>query len=73
MSLGLFAAVVIELERRSPERVSVDELATYAAVSADAVQSVLVDIHQQGHCVLFRGWPITTVDGAQWLEHPACA
>lgn len=72
MSLGLFAAIVIELERRAAERVAVCELAQYAAVSEHAVLCVLSDMHSQGHCVLFFGLRDQVV-GAQWLEKPPCA
>jgi hypothetical protein len=72
MSLALFATIVIELERRSAERVAVCELAEYAAVSEHAVLCVLADMHSQGHCVLFFGLPGQVV-GAQWMERPACA
>jgi hypothetical protein len=72
MSLGLFAAIVVELERRSPERLSVCELAQYAAVSEHEVLGVLVDIHSQGHCLLFHSFPGLVV-GAQWLEGLPCA
>lgn len=71
MSLGLFAAIVIELERRASERVSVDELAQYAAVTEHQVRCVLADIHSQGHCVLFHALPGQVV-GAQWLQEAAC-
>ncbi len=72
MSLGLFAAIVIELERRAADRVSVCELAEYAQVSEHAVLGVLRDIHSQGHCVLFYALRDQVV-GAQWLESVPCA
>ena len=72
MSLGLFAAIVIELERRAADRVSVCELAEYAAVTEYAVRCVLWDIHSQGHCNLFHALPGQIV-GAQWRESVPCA
>ncbi|HRD84326.1 MAG TPA: hypothetical protein PLF63_04050 [Rubrivivax sp.] len=72
MSLALMAAIIIELERRKLERVSVSELAAYTGVAARDVTAVLLDIHNQGHCVLYAAGPVA-VAAAQWLETPACA
>lgn len=75
MSLGLFAAIVVELERRKHERVTVEDLAVYVRVSPSEVRGVLRDIYGQGHCMLFgdsEGSPPDLLASAQWLEHPAC-
>lgn len=71
MSLGLFAAIVVELERRAAEVVPVDELARYAAVQPEAVRAVLLDMHAQGHCDLVTD--LGQITAAQWLPEVPCA
>jgi hypothetical protein len=71
MSLGLFAAIVVELERMWPEAASVDQLASYAAVSQADVRAMLLDIRAQGRCRLIKQFDQITA--AVWLPEAPCA